>query len=217
MATLYKHISSKFALPFLDGSSVRIGTLGDFRRQEIHSAGIGDSLDASFQRNLDTPYPINIEPGSENAKIFADTHLIELGPNGRIENFTSSNTKIVERAPDCYILCVAASKNANLGYDNVITIMDIDGFARALTQSLYDYGLGTGDYAHGMVTYSENEGDFFNTSAGQAHAFLKGPEFQHQEEYRLIFRPRNSKIEPINLQVTWPVGVLGKLEQYSAI
>lgn len=157
-------------------------------------SSVGDSFEGRGVTtvNGDTADPVTGDLFREALR----THRIADGP-GR---FSFTNFRNIDDI-DCFVLCFSSAGPETAAiidsaYDGCVRVADVELLAERLLSEAVDAESGVPlntlfDRALcGKVSYTWAEQDFLTTGFATGHPFIKRPEYSHQAEIRLAFRPR---------------------------
>lgn len=137
---LYKYINNEYAEKFFSSGLVRIGTLYDYRKNEIYGPQISDKDEGIKSTYINDDKMVWEKP--EDVPEFArDIFNLESGLKVNLYG-SGGNIRIVKKyvSPDCYIYCVSETFDKNmmrrLGYDTCIEINDPINFSIAFSKCL---------------------------------------------------------------------------------
>jgi hypothetical protein len=208
-----KLIKRKYAYSFLAGSSIRIGTLGDFRLQDSHSAGIGDSLEGGLIYDQKGKIVIkNGDTRSENIlSNLEKAGIISISPGSIVDNTAFENCTFITYMEDCYIFSFTHFSNEiqlmyiadKFGYEAAIEILDVNVFLKSLIKySILSNGTKFSSIisreSSGYVQYQDRKFDIRDEVA-PPNPFQKDLFFAWQNEVRAVFFPvsDSSDIKPL--------------------
>lgn len=180
----YKYIEKKWALEFFQTGQLRIGTLHDFSRVDLHGDRRGDRNEGArnYHRFDDNSYPIVVSTISVNSYTFCTSNIV-------------SDDIAKEFGADC-----------------IIEISSIDFFFEISKVMTMKYSIGSSTI--GPVNYVDNEevanyvskliDNGLKDDQMNAHmpdfARLKDKEFSSQGEVRAMWEPANPSAK------LWPAG-----------
>jgi hypothetical protein len=138
--TLYKYLHKKYAESLINEGEIRIGTLYNFRKSELHGTEIGDDGEGTIVPFFEAEADIN------KLEEFPDFVKNGLGLSG--ENLTVTakkgfKLKIRKTLPDLYILCFSIAKNdpeifSKSEYDTCVEINNVNEFIECISDEIKD-------------------------------------------------------------------------------
>lgn len=195
----YKYTTRKNAMYMVNNGFFRIGTLFDYRKNEIHSDGVADSEEG--QKTLDMQGHVidTLQPESvpDMVKPYIDEHFIA-GQTILIAE------QITYRSPDLYIFPTSKKydiklmRKINPQYDTCVEIFNTQAFYKALTDSMIAQGYTASVAISSDIIYMARIQHVKNDSRIPPH-FVKDVSYRYQNEYRTVWLPREQLIEPITL------------------
>jgi hypothetical protein len=193
MIPLFKYLKSKYAHNLLFAGIVRIGTLYDFRNEELYGNTIGDLEEGKISSKMHVKHEIW---NTENIPEFVTTNnFIKLQDNSNIilRNCTFSSH---QQSPDCFLYCTNLyfdEKQMLKGdWDACVLIHNPDKFFTAITNSLISDAKFEGI---SLCTYTSRElpPNAYNKIPP---ALIKDPKYSDQNEVRAIWSPIRAPIKP---------------------
>lgn len=193
---IYKFCKREHAHALVYSGSLRIGTLGDFRNQDDHAAGIGDCTEG--KREL--VEVINCDEATRENQSWLSRQMIAVPPGAKGFSIVNCEVSLAEDTEDCFIFCAALSRKRSCcttpEYDSVVEIRDYEKFGLAVAKAV-----GFKRMILGKVQYGDRRqatGDEPNYSP----AFLKSQEYAYQEEFRLGWEaPAHLPLRAFNILV----------------
>ena len=181
--TLYKFMEPQWADALVAGSSVRIGTLEDFRKSEMHQAGKTDPDEGTIKvkgRNSRLDIDIRNPLGKQLQKYghnWTNSYIEDDGP-----------VQMEVQIHNAYILSMARRSDPEVGlgidpkYTCCVEIKDPLKMAQEITKSMQAKRVPLVNLSFRSVIYKERTID--ETGELDASVFIKGPQFKLDEEYR---------------------------------
>jgi hypothetical protein len=180
---LFKHMRAQHAALLVNMGVIRIGTLADFRKSEVHGNQIGD--DAEGVR-IDE-YPADLSFTAEDQPEWSkQSFKLKPGARLRIQSYGIRH-KITSQ--DQWILSFSETSAPSVGkeictdYDACVEIVDIASFLRGVSFALGGQNKYEGIYKCRYERRSQ-DGD---TRKPVHPALLKDPTYQYQQEVRAIW------------------------------
>ncbi|WP_306392244.1 hypothetical protein [Telluria beijingensis] len=200
---LFKYTKMKYAEQMLNLGRFRIGTLYEYQGMEI--AEIGDRYEGfrGYQTNPEVPIAPQLDTLIK--------HVRYLEP---VRNYPAFNkhpigmpVQIDVIAPDMYLLCFTRNFDreamTRFGYDACIEISNPTGFLHSLNEAMLPYAysgcINTCHYSDRIIQINDN-----SVPPPQS---IKGREFEHQQEVRLVW-------DPLPLKNLWRKDNLPVLKDY---
>ncbi|WP_338490973.1 hypothetical protein VRB78_11475 [Pseudomonas trivialis] len=194
----YKYMKREYLEGFFETGALKIGTLYGFRDIELGNA-IGDVDEAKHRYLMDYKggTPIDMSSNSPEATFLREQGVFGNEAHELVGSFITIEDKVTvaQSCPDMYVFCMTNEYDpvamVEFGYDSCFEVVDIDGFLRALTQSLG----GKGQFAGlAEVTYKNRENSY--TVPHDVHpAMMKGVEYGYQKEVRALWFTPETNIE----------------------
>jgi hypothetical protein len=202
LISAFKFMPSKYANDFVSGRSIRIGTLSDFRKTEVHQLNKGDPLEGLLK--------IKGPGGWESDLPDNRALLLALRRRGLIverSHLTGIEADVMLQEREHYVFCAARSFDANvasdldLSYDCCIQIFDMISFAEAVRDALQEalsenflpVTLGFVSYEPRIILPSADRID--------TGVFYKEPRFLSQNEIRVAIPSPTPNASPLNLKI----------------
>lgn len=189
---------------FLRDGTIRLGTLYEFRDEEMHGNAVGDAGEGKNTQALtavDTE-EFDLLSNDERAvfarKVFKGWDEFPDGTNLTIRMMPNSRLELYENSPDLYTFCsslkFSESDMARMGYDSCLHIKDIDMFFYEITKSIASFVKGmTGN----AVMYSDRVRPY-DSEAEVPPAFIKPRAYEYQTEFRAVWSPsKEEEIKPV--------------------
>lgn len=215
---VFKHIPLQYADGFLDGTSVRIGTLYDFRNFEEHSPGVFDPQEGIATTEFLETESLRTEERLDINEVV--NPLMGLPINTRVD---FNHINLVLAYSDCYIFSTSLSDEPEIvssvintdlkELSVIIEIQDIFDYAQHIARRLFKLGLSTGQYWCEPVVYKSLSREYTLHGIQKPDPFVKDIRFAKQEEWRVMFEPTRTKIIPEIIQLNdFPKKILCKVK-----
>lgn len=198
---VYKYLSSQFVDSFVNGSSIRIGTLNDFRDIEKHQYGISDSMEGSASTYFADTEHVS---GQGREKLQKDLNPLFGFPEKTVIDL--NHIEVVVSHTDCYIFSTSLDSGDLTGksitiddpdeYNSVVEINNMFRLAELLVGRLFELGLCTGQYWCKPVVYRKMKRQYDKDGFHMPDPFLKDNEFENQREFRVMIEATNREIQP---------------------
>ena len=204
-SVFYKLLKHVHALRFAQTGELRIGTLFEYRKQEVHGTEIGDYGEGI--KSTDCVDSISSATQLMSHQ-FISSFFTGVTPESNI--VINASFSRVEQSNDLYIYSMAdqlvPEAAQELGYDTYIKIKEpniylscIDERLRQVASISQGFGLHKCIYLSRGQLYSSEHG-VFPVPGHQAHpAVIKDPKYAYQSEVRAMWSPVAGSIEPIIL------------------
>lgn len=205
-SVLYKFLRRQYALSFMETGELRVGSLYEYRRWEVHGSEIGDRGEGSKET-------ICVDPIDSPEEVMAHpflSHLIHASPGAKV-NIHNASVTSKEESRDLYIYSMTESllpeAAREMGYDSCILIRHPTAFLSSIDNALRLVAdLQDGFHVQGCVYVSRTQ--LYSLEHGvmpalqhQAHpAVIKDTRYSYQREVRAIWEPKNPSIQPIILK-----------------
>ncbi len=182
---LYKYLKKEYAYRMLEFGDIKLGTAYEYRSYEDIARRDIDEATRTLVSKIDIPLYANKQnqlPGifSSIIKINDGSIILENCIAERKENY-----------PDVYIYCCTSSFDdkamKSFDCDSCIVIKDVPKFVNCIRSNLETF-------FRKVETFSEPckyDGKKVPFGSKNSPYFIKDKSFEYQEEYRLIFRPKN--------------------------
>tara|TARA_R110002020_G_scaffold198564_2_gene399722 strand:- start:2430 stop:3098 length:669 start_codon:yes stop_codon:yes gene_type:complete len=196
-AVIYKFMPGRFAEAFLHGQSVRVGTLNEFRRTELHGLNKGDSMEGIVEvKGVDSK-------GTDDPEFAGVRHRLNRDGNRfRIGSITGFDTAVSFEEANINIFCASTAFDAKIaadldpGYDRCIRIGNVQGFIAALLEGFCRASLCPGECWSAAVRYLDKRVD--GRDPIPDGRFCKGSEFSLQAEFRIALATKSaSEVKPM--------------------
>jgi hypothetical protein len=195
---LFKYAKQEHADMLVQKGRLRIGTLHDYRRIEIHGPMIGDdqegwaaSYDAPAFATPDTLSPFAAPMAAQTFRSLFGTERVDTRTVGFI-NCMFSRPRV---SPNCWLYCTSARlgrrvmESMEKGYDACVRIDYVDEFFKALAEELDRQRLITGGRIIRCV-YRDRE-QHYTVDDRLASLAIKSMDYAIQEEVRFVYFPAN--------------------------
>ena len=190
----YKYLKHEYLQKFFASGVIRIGTLFDFRNEEMHGTQIGDDEEGVKSANK----VINWFGGPKDQPEF-DKKFINVQED--YVRITNISVREETRSDNLYVFSVSGTfsleimKKMNPEYDACIAIEKPKRFFQAIAIRMKSRAHHS---VFGRCVYSNRH--MPHDQQHQAHpGWLKDPEYEYQDEYRLLMTTKLNEIEPINI------------------
>jgi hypothetical protein len=202
-SVLYKLLKYEHALRFAQTGELRIGTLFEYRKQEIHGSEIGDRGEGTKSTDCED----SISSASQlMSHPFISSFFKGITPESNIV-INASFTR-VEKSNDLYVYSMAdklvSEAAKELGYDAYIIINNPISYLSCIDKKLRQaasvspgFGLHKCIYLSRGQLYSMELGVFPAQEHQDHPAIIKDPTYSYQCEVRAIWSPVSGSIEPI--------------------
>ena len=200
---IYKFMPKRFRCSFLDGTSIRVGTLFDFRKQEHHGGGKVDPLEGIIGVNAGPTGKV-----TEDMSYDLKAGLMNSGVDISGLSFRNNNVDVAFSSEDYFVFCAslelqqAVAEGLDPDYDCCIAIRGLREFGQKVSRGLMDRYPNIEQVRNvgGLVEYEER---LFSPSnfAGMASPFLKETRFAYQKEYRICFAVGAGDLAPTNIAI----------------
>lgn len=145
----------------------------------------------------------------EKQQLTAIRHCFGIGINASFNTFNLQGGISQNTLPNAYMLCFSLRRddqhwNQSDGKSKCIEIFDITELGQRIAGGIRAQGISVGKtFKMGKCFYEDNIGYIDDLSLKTPHYFRKTPKHKHQDEYRLVFIPGNTrqKIEPIRVHI----------------
>ncbi|ALM89624.1 hypothetical protein AOR13_572 [Alteromonas stellipolaris LMG 21856] len=215
MKYIYRFTERRFNTSLCALGILRIGTLYDFRRME-HGKGIQDQFEGTKKlftnmtgSRVKSGRRVEMKgPDGEDmvAYLQKDVNGYEYGAVTSLEDDLKSVKNLSYsssvNAADCYVLCFSTSCDTDVlkeleGSNSCVRIHDIKGFIETLTLAI-NHKVLIKRVNWMPVVYKSREEHWDGKNLGMNPAFIKGPEFSGQHEFRVVWTPKYKKeLKPI--------------------
>lgn len=203
---LYKYIKREHALSFFETGIIRIGTLYDYRNEELYSSEIGDNAEG-------TKSIISVDSAKSYSEIVSNpvlNSIIRAEPGAQI-NISNVQFKNEERSPNYYIFSMSESLDPKIAqgcdYDACIVIKDPQLFLATLSERILlvskikkDFILDRCQYTSRTQLFSRQHMIFPNMAYKSHPALIKDFRYSYQKEIRALWEPIGIDIQPRILQ-----------------
>lgn len=205
---LYKYMQKEHSESFFDTGKIRIGTLFDFRKTDVHNSVIGDENEGFQEKVMQTSGSFKFEEADTDQSSFLSNFFVRKpGSVGELTGVLEGNWSLVHRKsePDYYVYCTSTSFNPRVmiedfKYNSCIEIVKADLFINELFKAMKKHAK-TGVY--GNVSYSRKQLDFRDELKFPS-VMIKDSKYYYQQEHRIAWLPKinsTNSIEPIFIQV----------------
>lgn len=188
-------MKAKYADALVSRGQIRIGTLYDFRREELHGTEVGDkSESAATVQGYQARLPRRFNPGKFVGKqplstTYAGGHLTR-DKQHKIYNYTTQ---------DAYVFCASWNLNPQMGVDfgsAVVAIRNVQSFIQAIARALPP-GIQSWDF--GRCVYKGKE-EPAKLKQLPPLPLWKPPRYGYQDEWRAWFVTDKQSIEPVIIE-----------------
>lgn len=196
---LYKFLSSQYADALVSHGKIRIGTLYDFRRAEVHGEERGDELEGIRVIENDGQ-PLRLQGNSSLPR--AVRPAVDLGDWGVLDIKPGARVRFEIGFPDRYVYCTSKTSHSEVGGrfgSAVIEIHDAARFFGVITSALATFDgngvVGVTSFRLAACRYAEREESW----PGALHTdpeLQKPPRYAHQQEVRGIWSSPRVKLSP---------------------
>jgi hypothetical protein len=182
---IYKYLSNKNASSLCQSGVLRIGTIYEYRKEELFGKEIGD-IDEGKKIKLWELSGKMYEKG-DVPEVFFESGAIKMGEGVKIGG--TGPVRLVESCPNYFIYSASLSFETSLfgsidkEYDACVQIRDCDKFANAITKEIERPFLGW----HGCVYGPKTTKDL--TDRTNDHTIRKEIKYEYQKEIRAIWGP----------------------------
>lgn len=195
---LYKYMKRRYAQDMIERGSLLIGTLHGYRNVEL-GPGIADVEEGKKDLVHQVDY-LRLEAGSKEAQDLARLGLVEIADGNTAIFWNARFTTLIDHH-DAYVWCCSRSKspdamNSLHGADTCVEIFDVPNFFRALAAAM---SARTDFPSVGplSVTYGERAESWDLRDPGKHPVFMKGSEFEAQQEVRIAWIPATAPKMPL--------------------
>lgn len=198
----FKFMEKKYLQRFLQGRSIRIGTLHDYRKNKVYGEEVGDAKEGVREIFSEEPAIFSDVPESIPPIVNSFFPGFENVKRGVIFNCKFSNQ---ENSDDVYIFSLSnqfeVSTMLGLGYDACVEIVDLDNFINCISRKMYKKGLITGRIHSDTCKYGDRRTDSREQDKTPPWS-LKEEKHEYQREYRVAWEPARPNLEPLNISCT---------------
>ena len=205
---IYKFMPSRFLNAFLEGASVRIGTIVDFRNTEAHGGSKGDadenSIDIGFPQNHRHSSPVNLD----DSRFGPARSFVNSRTGVSISGGTVGIGRTVFRidGKNNPIFCASLefneeiAENLDFEYDCCVSISNVDDFLRQTMVGVskhlrVDCGVSCGPVIYTRRVHSLDEQKF------RMSPFEKHERFREDKEFRIMYQVDTSVGAPFNIKI----------------
>lgn len=197
---IYKYSSKRHALRLARYGCFRIGTLYEYRDDELHKSGIADLNEGT--KTIHGVINEHFKSGTDIPKNLAQLGIISADDSS--SNITMTNVSFESKinSSNAYIWCASLEKSRTVqnqfeNADSCVEIFDTRNFVNALDKYMqYNYNV----IYKGLhvITYNDRRGEWNKEHLGTHPALIKETMFAKQKEVRAIWEPiRGANISPI--------------------
>lgn len=201
---LYKFLSRKYFDKFFETGSLRLGTMYDFKRTEVHGLSRGDSSEGKhrIRRIVNEPMVLT---GNEQEPLISDI----ISTNGGTVNLSNTTFVKVQQDGDGFIFCTSyffseqifKNWHSENNVDACYEIVDPQGFIRAISNAISNSAY---FFENHNITYTDEHIDYLSNQAPIHPAFTKvANNYSWQVENRSLWKARQPSgiLQPWNISV----------------
>ena len=200
---VYKAMERRWAAHFINSGEVLIGTLHDYRKEEVHGHN-NDKVDTAEGKVL-WAHSVEGETLLSDIPKSSPAHQIIGGHGGATFAFQDCVFEQDIQMPNCYIYSMseeadpAVAHKLDEEYNCFVEILDVFKFYQILSAYIHKKKIGA-PFALNRCEYSEKVIQYPDIPTEKI-AFTKEVRFAPQKEIRAIWSPLNpSPIEPIKIR-----------------
>lgn len=202
---LYKYMPQKYLNAFLEKGSLKIGTLFEYRKNEIYGDVIGDKEEGVHVTELKIPGGGEIRtdsPTQEGAFIREFQKISGLQvTSGRITVQGSGVIAIRTQSQDQYIYCMSSEFNEDVmkqfECDSCLEIIRPQHFFDAISKVIHPLGK---FHMASAINYRDRTASY--KEPHQFHpSLIKDGSYEYQKEWRAIWLPKSEPTGPLFIDV----------------
>lgn len=188
---LYKYMDRKYCDLFFETGQIRIGTLFDFRKEDVHNKAVGDKREGVQTKVMELSKSLyTATADAAQMEFLSNFFVFAPGCSGVI---TGNPTFVHELSePDYFIYCTTTTYSPKVmieefEYDSCIEILDGEKFIYEMHRVMRGY---TKRMVSGVVRYDRSKLNY-NQQLNYPSVMLKEARYAYQQEHRVVWVPKD--------------------------